>query len=173
MKLVPEWRGEAPPARSFDIVGARGCDVAPVDLTDQAQALRLKAYIWPEFTERFARMDAAVEAANTFPPEIARMNAADFLEARLGEPQPEGTTRVLMHSVVWQYIPAGERERIVALMEAAGKRAGETTPLAWVSLEANRDTHRHELTVRYWPGGDSWQQLATAHPHGAWIEWAG
>jgi hypothetical protein len=80
---------------------------------------------------------------------------------------------VLMHSVVWQYIPADERERIVALMEAAGKSAGETTPLAWVSLEANRDTHRHELTVRYWPGGDSWHQLATAHPHGAWIEWAG
>lgn len=173
MKLVPEWRGDAPPARSFDIVGARGCDVAPVDLTDPAQALRLKAYIWPEFTERFARMDAAVEAANTFPPEIARMNAADFLEDRLGEPQPEGTTRVLMHSVVWQYIPAGERERIVALMEAAGNRADETTPLAWVSLEANRDTHRHELTVRYWPGGDNWQQLATAHPHGAWIEWEG
>lgn len=173
MKLVPEWRGDPPPARTFDIVDAQGCDVAPVDLTDPAQALRLKAYIWPEFTERFARMDAAIDAANSFPPEIARMRAVDFLQRQLGKRRKEGATRVLMHSVVWQYLPAEERERITALMEDAGARATADAPLAWVSLEANRDTHRHELSVRYWPGGEEWRQLATAHPHGAWIEWSG
>ena len=161
------------PARTFDIVDAQGCDVAPVDLTDPAQALRLKAYIWPEFTERFARMDAAIDAANSFPPEIARMRAVDFLQRQLGKPRKEGATRVLMHSVVWQDLPAEERERITALMEDAGARATAVAPLAWVSLEANRDTHRHELSVRYWPGGEEWRQLATAHPHGAWNEWSG
>jgi hypothetical protein len=173
MHLTPEWRGDPPPAQGFDIVGAEGCDVAPVDLTDEAQALRLKAYIWPEFTERFARMDAAVAAANTFAPEVERMRAVDFLRDRLARPQQEGTTRVLMHSVVWQYIPRDEQDRIVELMEAAGDRAREGTPLAWVSLEANRDTHRHELTVSYWPRGEMRRRLATAHPHGSWIEWTG
>ena len=172
MHLTPEWRGDPPPAQGFDIVGAEGCDVAPVDLTDEKQALRLKAYIWPEFTERFARMDAAIEAANTFPPDVERMRAVDFLRDRLARPQQEGTTRVLMHSVVWQYIPRDEQDRIVELMEAAGDRAREGTPLAWVSLEANRDTHRHELTVSYWPRGEMRRRLATAHPHGSWIEWA-
>lgn len=173
MQLRPEWRGEPPPAKGYDIVGAEGCDVAPVDLTDEGQALRLKGYIWPEFTERFARLDAAIEAAKVFPPEIERKRAVDFLRERLGRPQQEGTTRVLMHSVVWQYIPREERDQIVELMEEAGHKAREETPLAWVSLEANRDTHRHELTVSYWPHGDMRRKLATAHPHGSWIDWKG
>ena len=95
------------------------------------------------------------------------------LRDRLARPQQEGATRVLMHSVVWQYIPQEEREGIVEMMEQAGQEASKDKPLAWISLEANRDTHRHELTVRYWPGGQAWQKLATAHPHGSWIEWEG
>ncbi|QYJ08182.1 DUF2332 domain-containing protein [Qipengyuania flava] len=173
MAFKPEWRGAPPPKEGFDIVSAQGCDVAPVDLTDPEQALRLRAYIWPEFTERFARMDAAIEAALASPPKIAKLRALDFLREQLRRPQERGTTRVLMHSVVWQYIPREEREAIVDLMESTGGKAGEDTPLAWVSVEANRDTHRHELTVTYWPRGEMRRRLATAHPHGSWIEWAG
>jgi hypothetical protein len=40
-----------------------------------------------------------------------------------------------------------------------------------VRLETNRATFRHELTVRYWPGGEESAMLAEAHPHGAWVEW--
>ena len=173
MRLTPEWRGDPPPSAEFDIVAAEGCDVAPVDLTDPTQALRLRAYIWPEFTERFHRMDAAIEAAERFPPEVVRMRADEFLADRLKRPQESGTTRVVMHSVVWQYIPADQQRRIVDLVDRAGAKATEDKPLAWVSLEANRDTHRHELTVTYWPGGEMRQKLATAHPHGAWIKWEG
>jgi hypothetical protein len=63
MRIVPEWRGEAPPANPVEIVGLRGCDIAPVDLTDPAAAQRLKAYIWADATERMARMDAAIALA--------------------------------------------------------------------------------------------------------------
>lgn len=173
MVLKPEWRGKAPPGGSFDIVSAQGCDVAPVDLTNPNEALRLKAYIWPEFTERFHRMDAAIDAANRFPPDVDRMRADEFLADRLEQEQASDTTRVVMHSVVWQYIPTDQQKRISDLIEQAGNRASKEKPLAWVSLEANRDTHRHELTVRYWPGGEEQRTLATAHPHGAWIEWDG
>jgi hypothetical protein len=80
-----------------------------------------------------------------------------------------------MHSVVWQYVPEYQREIVTSAMEAAGGKATEEAPLAWVSLEANRDTHRHELSVRYWNGtsgeGEDWQRLAVAHPHGSWVEW--
>ena len=175
MRLTPEWRGSPPPALKYDIVGARGCDIAPVDLTDPAQALRLKAYIWPEFTERFARMDAAIAAANTMPPEIARESADVFVEKVLAEPAEAGVTRVIMHSVVWQYVPEYQREKVTEAIKAAGAKATQDAPLAWISLEANRDTHRHELSVRYWPdsegGGEEWQRLGVAHPHGAWVEW--
>lgn len=173
MHITPEWRGNPPPAEAFEIVEATGCDVVPVDLTDPAQAMRLKAYIWPEFTERFARFEAAVEAANRFSPEIERSSAGDFVARMLSrDPQP-GVTRMIMHSVVWQYLSEDERARISALIEEAGALATPDAPLAWVMLEANRDTHRHELVVRYWPGGEAAVCLATAHPHGAWVEWEG
>lgn len=173
MRIAPDWRGLPPPVREIAIVGARGCDVAPVDLGDEAQAMRLKAYTWPELTERVARMAIAVAEAKRSPPLIARQRGEAFVAEALDRPQEEGTTRVVMHSVVWQYIPADERERITASLEAAGGRATPGQALAHVSLEANRDTHRHELQVRFWPGGAEWRKLGTAHPHGAWAEWDG
>jgi hypothetical protein len=171
MAFVPEWRGDPPPACAVEIVAARGCDVAPVDLTDPAQALRLKAYIWPEHTVRFERMEAAIAAAKDRPPEIVRMDAAAFVEAELAKPQAAGTTRALMHSIVWQYVPKDQQARVIAAMEAAGAAATPERPLAWIAVEADRTVHRHALTVRYWPGGEDSRQLAWSHPHGADIEW--
>lgn len=171
MRIAPEWQGPPPPAAAITIVAARGCDVAPVDLTDPAQALRLKAYIWPEHTERFHRLEAAIAEAQRNPPVIVRQNAADFIEDALARPQEAGTTRVLMHSIVWQYVPDDQQARVTAAMEAAGARATAERPLAWIALEANRVLHRHELVVRHWPGDGAPHLLARAHPHGANIEW--
>lgn len=169
----PEWQGDAPPAGEIAIVSTRGCDVAPVDLTDPAQALRLKAYVWPEHSERFARIEAAIAEAGKQAPDLVAMNAAEFVEAELAKPQAEGITRVLMHSIVWQYVPEDQQARVTAAMEAAGARATAERPLAWVSLEANRVMHIHEMTVRFWPGGGEPALVTRAHPHGAWIAWGG
>lgn len=173
MSFTPEWRGNHPPQHGIGFAGLKGCDVAPVDLTDPAQALRLKAYIWPEHHIRFARMEAAIGAARQEAPTLVRANAADFLDAELARPQSAGTTRVLMHSIVWQYVPADQQARITAAMEAAGARAAPDRPLAWIALEANRTLHHHELVVRYWPGGAEPRKLAYSHAHGAWVEWLG
>ena len=171
MDFKPEWHGAPPPAQDIAIISTKGCDVAPVDLTDPAQALRLKAYIWPEHTVRFERMDAAVRAASERKPDLVEATAADFVEAELAKPQEPGTTRMLMHSIVWQYVPAEQQARVTAAMEAAGTSATPERPLAWVQVEADRTVHRHKLTVRYWPGGAEEVQLAWAHPHGADVEW--
>lgn len=173
MAFKPEWRGNHPPQHAIEFAGLKGCDVAPVDLTDPAQALRLKAYIWPEHHVRFARMEAAIATATEDPPQLVHANAADFVEAELARPQADGTTRVLMHSIVWQYVPADQQASVTAAMEAAGARATADRPLAWIALEANRMVHHHELVVRYWPGGGEPQKLAHAHAHGAWVEWLG
>lgn len=171
MRFTPVWQGNPPPSRAIEIASTKGCDVAPVDLTDPAQALRLKAYIWPEHGVRFGRLEAAIAEARKSPPDLVHMNAAEFVEARLAVPQAAGTTRVLMHSVVWQYVPADQQARVTAAMEAAGARATPERALAWISLEANRLLHNHETVVRHWPGDGAPVQVATAHPHGATIAW--
>ena len=173
MRFTPEWRGPPPPGREIAFAALRGCDVAPVDLTDPAQALRIKAYIWPEHTVRFARLEAAIAAASARPPDLAAINAADFVEQELARPQQAGTTRVLMHSIVWQYVPGDQQARVRAAMEAAGERATPERPLAWVALEANRTLLHHALTARHWPGTGEETLLAAAHAHGAWLEWFG
>lgn len=173
MQFKPEWQGNPPPDHPIEIVSTKGCDVAPVDLTDPEQALRLRAYIWPEHTVRFERIDAAIAEAGKSPPDLVHLNAADFIEAELAKPQAAGTTRMLMHSIVWQYVPADQQDRITAAMEAAGALATAEQPLAWVSLEANRVLHIHEMTVRFWPGGAEPVVVTRAHPHGAWIGWGG
>ncbi|WP_439568560.1 DUF2332 domain-containing protein [Sphingopyxis sp.] len=171
MAFTPDWRGDPPPQHNIGFAGLKGCDVAPVDLTDPAQALRLKAYIWPEHHIRFARMEAAIAAATNEAPQLIHANAADFVAAELARPQAAGVTRVLMHSIVWQYVPADQQARITAAMEAAGARATAERPLAWIALEANRTVHHHELVVRHWPGSGEPVKLAHAHAHGAWVEW--
>ena len=76
-----------------------------------------------------------------------------------------------MHSIVWQYVPEDQQDRVTAAMERAAAKAAPDKPLAWISLEANRTVHKHELRVRYWPGGEEETLLARAHAHGASIEW--
>lgn len=171
MRFQPEWRGHHPPQHGMEFASLAGCDVAPINLCDDAQANRLKAYIWPDNPIRFARLEAAIASARAKPPLLSRMNAADFLEQQLGRPQATGTTRVLMHSLVWQYIPDDQQHYIILAMEAAGRAATPDRPLAWISLEANRTLLNHELIVRHWPSAPEPHMVAQAHAHGAWINW--
>lgn len=171
MTIAPEWRGPPPPVAGWTIVSLMGCDVAPLDLTDPAQLLRLKAYAWPEHRVRFERLEQAGAAARERAPDLVEADAAQFVAAALARPQAAGTTRVLMHSIVWQYLGRERQAAITAAMEAAGARATRERPLAWIALETNRTAFRHELVVRYWPGDGAARMLGHAHPHGAWVEW--
>ena len=180
MRIQPEWRGEAgsppPPPQDFAMLSVQACDVAPIDLTDEASALKLKSYVWPDAPGRMARIDAAVALANEEPPSLVQMDAAEFVAQQLARPQAEGTTRAMFHSIMWQYLPEMSQTSITEAMEEVGAMATTQTPLAWVALETDPKTFRHELKVRYWDGGKGDGRphlLGFAHPHGAWVEWTG
>ena len=168
--IRPEWRGPPPPNAPVEIESARGVDIHPVDVADPVAAARLEAYVWVDAVERQARLAAAIAMVREGGVDLVEGDAADWVEARLAEPQPEGVTRVLMHSVVWQYLPATSRERIRVAMDAAGARATVERPFGWVMMEPNRDLHRHEVRVRGWPGERAMELVALTHAHGAWVE---
>ncbi|MBN8840781.1 MAG: DUF2332 domain-containing protein [Sphingomonadales bacterium] len=167
--IRPEWRGEPPAPVDLDIVSVRGCDVQPLDATDPAVETRLLAYVWPETPARAARLGHAIAMQRARGVDLVRADAADWLEARLAEPQAAGVTRVLMHSVVWQYLPEDSANRIRAAMAAAGARATAERPLGWVMMEPNRAFAQQIVRVKSWPGHDEWDVLATAHAHGTWV----
>jgi len=167
--IRPEWRGPPPPDVPLTIVGVRGCDVAPIDVTDSAAAERLAAYVWADQPQRQQRLARAIAMIRERPVRLERADAADWIEARLAEPQQAGVTRVLLHSVVWQYLPEKSQARIDAAAQAAGAAATRDRPFAWVAMEPDRVLNRQEIRVRSWPGGGAATQVATAHAHGLWI----
>lgn len=169
--IRPEWTGPPPPSGPIEIVQISGCDQSPIDLADPAQALKLRSYCWPENSERLARLEAIVAMARERPPKVDHCDAADWVERVLASPQDSGTSRCFFHSIVWQYIPEDGQARILKALETAGELATRDRPLAWMQLETNRQTFRHELRVRFWPGGEDWIVLGQAHAHGAWVEW--
>jgi hypothetical protein len=171
IRIAPEWRGPPPPDGPVRIERVRGVDIAPIDLNAPGQAERLMAYVWVDQADRLARTARAIALAQANPPMLERGDAADWVEARLAEPQEAGVTRVLMHSVVWQYLPQETQQRIEAAMATAGAAATEERPLGRVAYESDRSDGQHVLTVRRWPGGGATESLALAHPHGTWIEW--
>lgn len=167
--IAPVWLGDPPAATGIEIVSTRGCDVQPLDVTDPAVEARLTAYVWAEAPVRLDRLERAIAMIRKKPVDLVRVDAADWIEARLAEPQAAGVTRVLMHSVVWQYIPNDRTARIRAAMEAAGARATPERPLAWVAMEPDRALGEQVVSVRTWPGAEARAVVATAHAHAAWV----
>ena len=169
--LRPDWTGPAPAPVAVEVVAARGCDVQPRDATDPAVARRLSAYVWAEKPERLERLRTAIGMVREHGVRLDQADAADWLEARLAEPQAAGTTRVLMHSVVWQYLPADTQARVRAAMAAAGERATAARPLGWVMMEPNRAIAHQVIRVLSWPGHAEPEVLGVSHAHAAWIRY--
>ena len=166
--IAADWDGPAPDlAAPLRVADRRGCDVAPIDLRDPAEQVKLQSFIWPEQLDRLERLRAAIAVAAADPPRIDAIPAGDWIEHH-AQPEP-GAATVLFHSVVWWYIPEAERDRITAAMEAAGARATAAAPLAWLRMEGVK-VEEAELRLRVWPSGED-VLLAGVHWHGAWVRW--
>lgn len=170
VKIKPEWTGPPPPAATPSIISRKGVDLRPVDLTADHAAERLIAYIWVDQTERLQRIQAAIDLARAFPPLVVAGDAAAWLEAQLAAPQSTGVTRVVMHSVFWQYLPPETQEAISAAIAAAGSKASAEQPLAWLKFEPRASLYHMGVTLQMWPRGEE-LHLADCHPHGTKIEW--
>lgn len=169
--LSPDWNGPMPPQRLPRIAQRAGVDLNPLDPSDPADLLRLTAFLWPDQPERLALTKAAASVACA---EIERSDAIDWLEHRLTN-APDQHMHLIQHTVAWQYFPSDAQTRGRALIEAAGARATQTRPLAWLSLETDGDTKGAlgaALTLRLWPG-DKTLHLGRADFHGRWVKWAG
>lgn len=170
--LFCEWRSAAPVLDvPLTIVGRHGSDIAPIEAGDPAARARVLAYIWPDQPERLARIEAALALTAREVPPLERADAADWVEARLAPPAPAGRARVLMHSVMWQYLPGATRQRIEIAMAQAGAAARADAPLAWLRLESDGLPESAAIVLDLWPGGER-RLLGRGDWHGRWAEWA-
>ena len=102
---------------------------------------------------------------------MTREPARDFV--RRLELAP-GTTTVIWHSVMWQYLESAERADVASRIEELGAAADDSAGFAHLQLEPRRRTPESErdmlLVLRTWPGGVE-RILATAHGHGVPTTW--
>lgn len=166
LTLTPDWTGPAPRPAALTVAERAGVDLAPIDLSDPAQRLRLMAYLWPDQPQRRALTEAAIAGE---PPRPARADAVDWLEARL-TPRP-GRLHLIWSTVAWQYFPPAAQARGTTLIEAAGAMATPDAPLGWLRYEADGQGPGAAVTLRLWPGEGATIPLGRADFHGRWIDW--
>jgi len=167
--LTPEWKGGTPPMEAKLSVARRaGCDIAPIDIAKEENRTRLKSYVWPDQTERLQRLQAAIGIALAADVQVEKIDAKAWLERKLREPS-DGMVRTVYHSIMWQYMPKETRNGIRALIDEEGAKATKNNPLAWLRFEPD-DKSVNNLTLSLWPDYGT-KKLATAHPHGTWVEW--
>jgi hypothetical protein len=167
LTLNPEWHGPLPEPTPPVIADRAGADLAPLDpKTDRA---RILSYIWPDQPDRIARTEAALALARQLRPQIARMDAADWLAHRLAAPR-DGHLHLVFHTIARQYFPPDVRARVDAHLDEAGARATATAPVAHVWMEADATPDSAALGLRLWPGGVI-LDLGRADFHGRWVRW--
>lgn len=165
--LKDNLRSGRPQGIEFTILDRAGCDLTPIDASSAEGQLRLRSFIWPEDTDRMARLNSALEMFT--PVDIDAGPASTWLRARFGRNRPE-TVTVIMHSVVMPYLTAAERQDFENAIAQAGVTATVHAPVAWLRLEPSDEWGEVTLEVDMWPGGRH-ELLATCTPHGALINW--
>jgi hypothetical protein len=172
VRLEDCWRGRpVVPWPDLSLVERLGSDVAPVDVSTTEGRLTLTSYVWPDQRQRLERLRNAFAVAQRHPVTVRRADALSFvrdIELR------EGTTTVLWHSVMWQYLSVPDQEAVTARVEALGAAASEQSPFAHLAAEPARRTpggvHEFLVLLRLWPGGDR-RVIGTTVGHGLPTTW--
>ncbi|WP_433268282.1 DUF2332 domain-containing protein [Actinosynnema sp. CS-041913] len=124
--------GDRPvPTRAVPEVVARiGVDLDPGDVTDEEEARWLRACVWPDQSERIARLEAELALAATVPPLLLRGDPVEMLPDAVSR-VPAGALPVVTTTWALSRFPLESRLRFLhRLDEAATGRA-----VAWVSAE--------------------------------------
>ncbi len=170
VRLTPDWRGLLPPVANIEVLDREASDIKPLDPNNPDDRLRMLSYIWPDQTERIENTRRAIDLACKTHRSVLQEDALAFLERRL-EPVAQAT-RVIYHSIMWQYLSNEAQAEGEAMIHQAGVNATPDTPLAWLRAEPDAQRGSAAITLNLWPGGKM-RDLGRMDFHGRWIEWYG
>ena len=159
------------PARLPDVVWRAGLDLNPVDLSVPGEVGWLEALVWPEQTDRLARLRAAIKIVAEQKPRLVKGDLRTDLAA-LAREAPKDATLVIFHTAVLAYISsAAEREEFArSVGSLCDYWIANEMPQVFpdIARRAGREGPRGSflLSVNGAP-------MAWADPHGAWLDTVG
>jgi hypothetical protein len=173
VQLRCAWAGtHVPGGGQLEVAERSGSDVHPIDVTTEDGRLTLTSYVWPDMAERHERLAGAVALARSRPVPVVRADAAAYVDGLRTEP---GTLTVLWHSVMWQYVPPDQQQRVVARLGEVGGSTTQEAPLAHLFAEPTRRTpgspHEFWVCARTWPDGAEREFLGRMAAHGLPVTW--
>ncbi len=173
-----DWQGTPPELLpEIPISDRRGCDVAPIDLSDASHVLRLQSYVWGDMQQRRQRLLSALkifQAAHKsgIAPIIDRADAAGWVASQVMQ-RPRGQTTVLFHSITWQYLDVSQRMAVESAMAQAFETASPESPVAWLRMDVDRGSHIPVLEYEISTGRAPQKiRMADCHPHGTSAEFS-
>jgi hypothetical protein len=165
-----ELKGECVPplGRAPEIATRVGLELNPVDLSQGDERDWLRALVWPDQVERFARLEKALEIYARESPEIRAGDALELLpEAIAGIPEDQPVC--IYHTMVIYQFSEEAREALDHLLLAASLRRS-----IWrIGFEGSLKGENALTLGHYRDGRRDVRTLAMCHPHGTWMEWRG
>lgn len=168
VRLETAASGPVPmPSALPEIVWRAGIDLHPLDVCRDDDVRWLETLVWPEQSERLARIRAAIALVREDPPRLVGGDAIAELDG-LAAAAPGEATLVVVTSAMLVYLPYLERMRLVEAIRALGAR--------WISLDGvgvlpevdarHPDPHQGRFTLSL-----DGEPLADVGPHGQYVDW--
>jgi hypothetical protein len=145
-----------------------GCDLNPLDATKEKDRLRLTSFVWPDQTERLARLQNALAVARDFPVEIEAEPFATWLPRR-GLPR-SGALTVVFHTIVEEHLSPREKLELAATICRLGDGASSEAPFAHVRMEV--EDGRYRTCLQVWPNASDPVPICESDGHAQGIIWA-
>ncbi len=152
---------------SLEVVGRRGCDLSPIDLSSKRGRLRLQSFVWPDQADRLDRLRAAIEAARKIPVTIDAESFSTWIprEARCRR----GQVTMIVHTVIEEHMSANERAELDAVIAENAERASPQAPLARVGMELTEGSYHTKVIT--WAGSKLATTICTSDGHAQGIVW--
>lgn len=145
-----------------------GLDLNPLDVCSDEDMQWLKTLVWPEQTDRFSRLEAAIAVARRDPPNVI---AGDLLEATeaLAAQAPNDARLVIFHTAVLNYVAPEVRKEFATLVNDIGAEwlANEGASILPEVASMNMLEDRPGIFVLSHNG----RAIARTGPHGQFVDW--
>jgi len=148
-----------------------GLDLHPIDARDDDATRWLRALIWPEHADRQRLLQAALDMARAYPPQLTQGDAASDTLTALLEQAPSDATLCVYHCFALNQMPVNIRDATLARVADYARQHPERAVYR-IAQEWYGEQYQPEVRLTTYRGAETSDELlAFTESHGRWLDW--